>query len=937
MIAHVLTPSVSVLCSCCAPDRTFLPAFEEKLRLLSVCGRWKDLPRVISEIRSKRLSTDCSGEGIAVCSALALECFLTDYDPAKHERAVAALLQSVAREEGEGSGACTFWIWQASQLLSRLCSARTDAPSLALLSAALAPPTAAAAASKAGPNINLAYESGYISLRRGEFEPARAAFATVAAAALAVEKNEKAEEDEAAAGAAAPAAGKVNEDERLQKACAAVGVVLALLGSGAVGEAAAAFGALPAEVVQYTSAAGAPQPLPCLLYARASLAASQSDTGLAARLLAELVDAHALACVGRNPAVDDESLLPVVANLHPGLPNAVSALNRWVLAIDPWVVGQAAELMLKLVGLGDAAASSLGAVQARPVAALVAPHLDLLGSMQSSLRSVLAFQPGSFDLWQSLALLAWVAQDAAAASEAATKAEGLAGAKDPRVGQLKRVVSIAAAAPAAATAAPSALSTPSKPLASTSASAAAPNAAQQHHAQFRAMGAETGTGIDFDDDEEEDVDALFKAAADVGDEVTSPAAGRAAREAQAEREAQQHLDELESRSQSGEATRLAREAEQKRLKDEAVRRAAEAEAAAALAEASKADQRAAELRKAEEIAALRAAREAEKRRQAEEIERAEREREEQRELDRQERMRQRAAATAAAAGGVSEVTAIQSFDGGDDVAPLVALDREPERRPMPQQMKWNRPADAIVVPAAAAAPASGVSPNPASSTSPSPLLSPNGTQSPLQGSYDPSPSSSPTAAPSVSGLLQRPPSLSPSASPATTTQGYGASPSPTNTMAASSASLQQQQRNQQQSFQRSEEARLAQEKKEKIMAAGLQIDQAKKFTKTAFWGEVFLKHGRRGSPHERNVTLEVTGSELKFDWSSGQLKAHKNDIQLVEGKGTAVFQRATADRTRAERCFSIVTATRTLDLEAPSDETRDYWVMGIKLLLKYLK
>ena len=100
---------------------------------------------------------------------------------------------------------------------------------------------------------------------------------------------------------------------------------------------------------------------------------------------------------------------------------------------------------------------------------------------------------------------------------------------------------------------------------------------------------------------------------------------------------------------------------------------------------------------------------------------------------------------------------------------------------------------------------------------------------------------------------------------------------------------------------------------------------------------VFLKHGRRGSPHERNVTLEVTGSELKFDWSSGQLKAHKNDIQLVEGKGTPVFARTTADKTPAHRCFSIVTATRTLDLEAPSDQVREYWVTGIKLLLKYLK
>jgi len=134
-----------------------------------------------------------------------------------------------------------------------------------------------------------------------------------------------------------------------------------------------------------------------------------------------------------------------------------------------------------------------------------------------------------------------------------------------------------------------------------------------------------------------------------------------------------------------------------------------------------------------------------------------------------------------------------------------------------------------------------------------------------------------------------------------------------------------------------EAARLLEEKKAKIAAAGLQIEQAKKFTKVAFWGEVFLKHGRRGAPHERNVTLEVSGSELKFDWSSGQLRAHKSEMKLLEGKATAVFQRTTADKSRPERCFSIVTAQRTLDLEAHSEQAREYWVNGIKLLLKYLK
>lgn len=136
---------------------------------------------------------------------------------------------------------------------------------------------------------------------------------------------------------------------------------------------------------------------------------------------------------------------------------------------------------------------------------------------------------------------------------------------------------------------------------------------------------------------------------------------------------------------------------------------------------------------------------------------------------------------------------------------------------------------------------------------------------------------------------------------------------------------------------RSEEARAAHERNQRIMEAGAQIEQAKKFTKQAYWGEVFIKHGRRGSPHERNVTLEVTGSDLKFDWSSGSLKAHKSEIQLLEGKTTPVLQRDTARKSKDYLCFSIVTKDRSLDLEAKSEQTKQQWVSGINLLLKYLK
>lgn len=136
---------------------------------------------------------------------------------------------------------------------------------------------------------------------------------------------------------------------------------------------------------------------------------------------------------------------------------------------------------------------------------------------------------------------------------------------------------------------------------------------------------------------------------------------------------------------------------------------------------------------------------------------------------------------------------------------------------------------------------------------------------------------------------------------------------------------------------RSEESKQLLDKKQRIMAAGAQIEQAKAFTKQAFWGEVFLKHGRKGAPHERNVTLEVNGSVIKLDWSSGSLSANKDELQIVEGKTTKVFQRSTASKAKPENCFSIITANRSLDLEARNHKLKEYWVHGLQLLLKYLK
>jgi hypothetical protein len=125
--------------------------------------------------------------------------------------------------------------------------------------------------------------------------------------------------------------------------------------------------------------------------------------------------------------------------------------------------------------------------------------------------------------------------------------------------------------------------------------------------------------------------------------------------------------------------------------------------------------------------------------------------------------------------------------------------------------------------------------------------------------------------------------------------------------------------------------------KQRMMLAGQQIEAAKAFCKAAYWGENFTKHGRRGQPHTRNVSIEVDGSVLCFDWSSGKMRMHKDEISILQGKKTEVFQRKVNAKAREDLCFSIVTKERTLDLEARNIKIKEYWINGLNLLIKYLK
>jgi hypothetical protein len=115
--------------------------------------------------------------------------------------------------------------------------------------------------------------------------------------------------------------------------------------------------------------------------------------------------------------------------------------------------------------------------------------------------------------------------------------------------------------------------------------------------------------------------------------------------------------------------------------------------------------------------------------------------------------------------------------------------------------------------------------------------------------------------------------------------------------------------------------------------------QATEFVRAALIGDMFVKYGRHGAPHHRSVVVRIMPDNrtVCVDWGTGQLRFHKNNARVLEGAQGAVFQRAANRKLCApERCFSIVTAERSLDLEASSEEDRDYWVKGMRLLLAFL-
>jgi len=97
-----------------------------------------------------------------------------------------------------------------------------------------------------------------------------------------------------------------------------------------------------------------------------------------------------------------------------------------------------------------------------------------------------------------------------------------------------------------------------------------------------------------------------------------------------------------------------------------------------------------------------------------------------------------------------------------------------------------------------------------------------------------------------------------------------------------------------------------------------------------------IKHGRRGKPHDRILLL--THNRTRFSWKSSLASyVLLSDIMEVRcGCTTQIFERSERQKyvneAKKKCCFSMITKSRTLDLETKSEVDRDYWIYGLRLL-----
>lgn len=104
-------------------------------------------------------------------------------------------------------------------------------------------------------------------------------------------------------------------------------------------------------------------------------------------------------------------------------------------------------------------------------------------------------------------------------------------------------------------------------------------------------------------------------------------------------------------------------------------------------------------------------------------------------------------------------------------------------------------------------------------------------------------------------------------------------------------------------------------------------------------GFTIKKYGREGRPHQRKMW--VTQSLTHLAWASSLLEGHrgielKQVTDVTSGQMTPTITRNTSDRNKVKaQCFSLVTQSRTLDMQACSVIQRDALVRALKAVVDF--
>uniref|UniRef100_K3W506 PH domain-containing protein n=1 Tax=Globisporangium ultimum (strain ATCC 200006 / CBS 805.95 / DAOM BR144) TaxID=431595 RepID=K3W506_GLOUD len=122
---------------------------------------------------------------------------------------------------------------------------------------------------------------------------------------------------------------------------------------------------------------------------------------------------------------------------------------------------------------------------------------------------------------------------------------------------------------------------------------------------------------------------------------------------------------------------------------------------------------------------------------------------------------------------------------------------------------------------------------------------------------------------------------------------------------------------------------------EKRVAQQVELSIMKRMETLNVW-----KHGRKGRPHKTRIFINRFG-EISWQGRSGDSIQIDEILAIDLGHCTQVFSRSLssgfATSHTANYCFSLVTRTRTLDIETSSENMRDWFVVAFRYLMDKVK